>query len=165
MISVRRAKPEDAERLHELIVALAVYEKEPDAVVCTAADLRAQLAAEQPPFECVFADDDGVAVGFALFFSSYSTWRGRPGIYLEDLFVEPEHRGRGIGKRLLSELASLAVQRGCARLEWSVLDWNDLAIDFYRSLGAISRDDWTTFRLTEDALVSLAAGAADVACE
>lgn len=154
---VRVAEAKDAERIHELIVALAVYEKEPDAVVCSADDLRGQLEAGQPPFECLLAELDGVARGFALFFHNYSTWRGRPGLYLEDLFVEPAFRGRGIGKRLLTELARTAVQRGCARMEWSVLNWNDLAIRFYEALGAEARSDWTTYRLSGDALDALAA--------
>jgi GNAT superfamily N-acetyltransferase len=159
MIVVRQAEARDADRIHELIVALAIYEKEPDAVVCTADDLRAQLAADRPPFECLLAEEEGVAHGFALFFHNYSTWRGRPGLYLEDLFVDPAERGKGIGKRLLSELASIAVSRGCARMEWSVLDWNDLAITFYEALGANSRSEWTTYRLTGEPLERLAAGA------
>ena len=157
MIQVRVAEETDAERIFELIVALAVYEKEPDAVVCSAEDLQRQLASERPPFECLLAEVGGVARGFALFFHNYSTWRGKPGLYLEDLFVEPEHRGQGIGKRLLVELAKIAVDRDCARMEWSVLDWNELAIRFYESLGAQARSDWTTYRLTGEPLAALAA--------
>lgn len=157
MLEVRFAVPDDAETIHRFIVELATYEREPQAVVCTPLHLRDQLAAERPPFECLIAEEDGQPRGFALFFSSYSTWRGRSGIYLEDLFVPPEHRGRGIGKRLLVELAKLCGQRGCARLEWSVLDWNQPAIDFYRSLGAVPLAQWTMFRLTDEPLVALAA--------
>jgi GNAT superfamily N-acetyltransferase len=154
-IELRDARPEDAERILALIRALAVYEKEPDAVELDAETLRRQLASDRPPFECVLALDGEDASGFALFFSTYSTWRGRPGIWLEDLFVIPERRGEGIGKRLLSHLAALAVARGCGRLEWSVLDWNEPAIHFYESLGARAMSEWTTHRLDGDALLEL----------
>lgn len=156
MITLRPARPADAETIFGLIEALAVYEKEPEAVVCTAQELRDQMAQEPPPFECLIAELDGEAAGFALFFHNYSTWRGRRGLYLEDLFVRPEHRKKGIGRRLLSALAAVAVERGCARMEWAVLNWNELAIDFYRSLGAGPLDDWTTFRLTGAPLEALA---------
>ncbi len=154
-IELRDARPEDAERILALIEALAVYEKEPDAVEVDAPTLRAQLASDPPPFECVLAVEGDTAVGFALFFSTYSTWRGRPGIWLEDLFVVPERRGEGIGKRLLAHLASLAVARECGRLEWTVLDWNEPAIRFYESLGARAMSEWTTHRLDGDALAAL----------
>ncbi len=160
MIVVRQAEARDAERIHTLIVALAVFEREPDAVVCTPDDLRAQLDSERPPFECLLAEEDGEPRGFALFFQNYSTWRGRPGIYLEDLFVVPEHRGRGIGTLLLSAVASTAVARAAGRLEWAVLDWNERAIRFYETLGAAPLKGWTTFRLTGDALAALARGPA-----
>lgn len=163
MLVVRQAEVSDAARIHALIVALAVYEKEPDAVVCTIADLTEQLSRERPPFECLLAEEWGEARGFALFFHNYSTWRGRAGLYLEDLFVVPEHRGRGIGKRLLSALAHIAVTRDCARLEWAVLAWNEPAIRFYESVGALPMNGWTTFRLTDDALTTLARGPADAA--
>jgi GNAT superfamily N-acetyltransferase len=154
---LRPAGPSDAADIHRLIVDLATYEREPDAVVVTADELRDQLAAERPPFECILAeDDDDAVVGFALFFHNYSTWRGRPGLYLEDLFVDPSARGRGIGKQLLVRLAQLAVERGCARMDWAVLDWNAPAIAFYESLGARAVADWTIFRLTGPALSDLA---------
>ena len=159
MLVVRHAKPKDAARIHELIVALAVYEREPDAVVATVDDLRQQLAADSPPFECLIAEQNGVPCGFALFFYNYSTWRGRPGVYLEDLFVRPEHRSQGIGKRLLSALAHIAKSRDCARMEWAVLDWNKDAIAFYESIGAVPQSAWTTYRLTGEALERLAAEA------
>ncbi|MDC0670869.1 GNAT family N-acetyltransferase [Nannocystis radixulma] len=154
---LRAAGPADAADIFRLIVDLATYEREPDAVVVTVDELRAQLAAERPPFECLLAeDDDGAVVGFALYFHNYSTWRGRPGLYLEDLFVEPSRRGRGIGKQLLVRLAQLAVERGCARMEWAVLDWNTPAIGFYESLGARAVSEWTIFRLTGQELLQLA---------
>ena len=155
-IALRPATPEDAPEIHRLIVALATYEREPDAVVVTSAELAAQLASERPPFECLLAEADGVVVGFALYFHNYSTWRGRAGLYLEDLFVEPAQRGRGIGRKLLIALAAIAVARGCARMEWMVLDWNEPAIAFYRSLGAQAVDGWHVFRVTDTALTDLA---------
>ena len=105
----------------------------------------------------VIAEEDGAPVGFALFFHNFSTWEGKPGVYLEDLYVTPEARGKGVGKRLLAHLAKIAVERDCARLEWSVLDWNDPAISFYRLLGAVPMDEWTVTRVTGDALAKLAA--------
>ncbi len=154
-IVLRPASPEDAPQIHRLIVALATYEREPDAVVVTPATLAAQLASERPPFECLLALAEHEVVGFALYFHNYSTWRGQPGLYLEDLFVEPEQRGRGIGRELLAELARIAVARGCARMEWMVLDWNEPAIAFYRRLGATPFDGWHTFRVTGAALERL----------
>lgn len=156
---LRAAVPDDAAVIHRLIVDLATYEREPAAVVVTPAELREQLAAARPPFECVLAEVDGEAVGFALYFHNYSTWRGRPGLYLEDLFVEPAHRGRGIGKQLLVRLAQIAVERRCARMEWAVLDWNTPAIGFYQSLGARPLSEWTIFRLTDEPLLALARSA------
>ncbi|MBM4356686.1 MAG: GNAT family N-acetyltransferase [Deltaproteobacteria bacterium] len=155
MLSMRMATATDAEQIHAFIVALATYEREPDAVLVTPERLRDQLASARPPFECILAEWSGVPAGFALFFQSYSTWRGKPGIWLEDLFVLPEHRGRGIGRALLERLGVLARDRDCARIEWSVLDWNELAIGFYRRLGALPQDAWTTYRLTGDALAAL----------
>jgi len=155
-IVLRPATAEDAPHIHRLIVALAAYEREPDAVEVTPATLAAQLASERPPFECLLALVEGVVVGFALYFHNYSTWRGRTGLYLEDLFVDPTQRGRGVGRELLAELARIAVARGCARMEWMVLDWNEPAIAFYRRLGAAPVDGWHTFRVTGAALVDLA---------
>lgn len=152
---IRWATPDDAETLHRFISELAAYEKEPDAVEATPASIRAQLEMGQPPFECLVAEGADGPVGFALFFHNYSTWRGRRGLYLEDLYVTPLARGRGHGKALFVALARIAVERGCARMEWSVLDWNTPAIDFYRALGAFPMDGWTTFRLTGDALEGL----------
>jgi GNAT superfamily N-acetyltransferase len=156
MIDIRFATAEDAPTIFALVTALAHYEREPDAVKCSAEDFRLQLAAPAPPFECLLAERDGVALGFALFFHNYSTWRGRRGLYLEDLFVPKEHRGAGIGKALLVRLARVARERDCARMEWAVLDWNEPAIGFYEALGAKPMSDWTTFRLTGTALERLA---------
>lgn len=157
MIAIRAAGPDDAALIHRFVVELAVYEREPDAVEATVDDYRRQLAADRPPFECLIAEIDRRPVGFALFFWNYSTWRGRPGLYLEDLFVPPAERGQGVGKALLARLARRAVERGCARMEWSVLDWNTPAIGFYEALGARSMHEWTTFRLTDGPLAALAA--------
>lgn len=156
---IRLAEPADVPVLLQLVRELAEYEREPDAVRVTPEDLRAQLACARPPFECVVAEWDGAPAGMALFFQNYSTWRGRPGVYLEDLFVRPEFRRRGIGRALLAHLARLARERGCARLEWAVLDWNAPAIAFYRALGAVALDTWTVFRLTDEALDRLARSA------
>lgn len=153
---IRQAKPDDAGVLLRLIVALAKYERAGDQVAVTEAELAEQLAGPTPPFECLIAECDGDAAGFALFFHNYSTWRGRRGLYLEDLFVLEQHRRRGVGGALLAELARVAVRRDCARMEWAVLDWNQPAIDFYRALGAEPLCDWTVFRLTDAALAALA---------
>lgn len=153
---LRAAGPADAAVIFRLIVDLATYEREPDAVVVTPDQLRAQLEADHPPFACLLAEaSDGEVVGFALYFNNYSTWRGRQGLYLEDLYVAPASRGRGIGKQLLVRLAQIAVEHGCARMEWAVLDWNTPAIEFYKKLGAQPMSDWTVFRLTGPALLQL----------
>jgi GNAT superfamily N-acetyltransferase len=136
-----------------------VYERLEHEVVATEADLAAALCGARPYAEVVFACVDGEPVGFALFFHNFSTFLGKPGIYLEDLFVRPQARGLGIGKRLLAWLAQTAVERGCARLDWAVLDWNEPSIGFYLGLGAQRMDEWTTFRLTGAALHALAKGA------
>ena len=156
MVQLRFASPADAETILSFIQALADYEREPSAVETDATTLRQQLAANQPPFECLIAELDSSPVGFALFFQSYSTWRGRPGIWLEDLFVLPQHRGVGVGKALLKQVAAIAHQRRFGRLEWSVLDWNESAIAFYRSLGAEAMNQWTTYRVSDQALSTLA---------
>jgi GNAT superfamily N-acetyltransferase len=153
---IRPAGPDDADAIHELVVALAVYEREPDAVRATPGSLRDQLAAERPPFECLLAEEEGRAVGFALFFPTFSTWEGRPGLYLEDLFVREEARGSGVGRALLARLAQIAVGRGYGRLELAALDWNTPAIGFYERLGGTAMDDWTVFRFTGEALERLA---------
>lgn len=148
-MNLRFATPADAATLHRLITELAVYEREPDAVDVTVPELQAQLASETPPFECLLAEEDGPTVlGFALFFRSYSTWRGRPGLYLEDLFVPEVHRGRGVGRILMERLLGIARERGYGRMEWAVLDWNTDAIGFYEHLGARANTGWTTYRIS-----------------
>ena len=154
---IRFATPRDAETILRFIRELAAYEREPDAVEATVEVLAGQLAEDPPPFECLIAELEGEPVGFALFFGTYSTWRARRGIHLEDLWVTPSARRRGVGRALLSRLAAVAVERGCARLEWAVLDWNELAMRFYRRLGASALDEWTTWRLSDAPLRALAA--------
>ena len=156
-IRIRAATPDDAELVLRFIRELAKYEREPDAVEATAESLRSQMTGPKPPFECLIGEIDGEAQGFALFFQSYSTWRGRTGVYLEDLFVSDHVRGRGLGRALFAAVARLAIVRNAARLEWSVLDWNQPAIDFYRALGAVQMSEWTVFRLTGEALSNLGA--------
>ena len=156
-IRLRPAVPADVPAILELIRGLAEYERLAHEMVATAADLEAALFGPRPAAEVVLAECDGQVAGFALFFVSFSTFLGRPGLYLEDLFVRPDFRGRGIGRRLMTRLAALAVERGYGRFEWSVLDWNRPAIDFYRSLGARPMDGWTVQRVDGEALRALAA--------
>lgn len=153
---IRPAVASDVGELHRLICELAVYEREPDAVEASPDDLRRVLFGEAPSVWAEVAESGGRVVGMALWFLNYSTWTGRNGIYLEDLFVEPAHRGRGLGRALLATLARRCVERGYTRLEWSVLDWNSPAIEFYRAMGARAQDGWTVHRLQGDALRSLA---------
>jgi GNAT superfamily N-acetyltransferase len=155
-VSVRAATAADMPLVLAFIRELAVYERLEHQVVATEADLTTALFGARPYAEVVFACLDGREVGFALFFHNFSTFLGKPGIYLEDLFVRPESRGRGVGKRLLAWLAALALERGCARLDWAVLDWNEPSIGFYKGLGAVALDDWMTMRLTGEALERLA---------
>jgi GNAT superfamily N-acetyltransferase len=161
---IRPATPADIPEILALIRELADYEKEPASAVATHADLHRALFGTSDVdgkgagiAECLLAEQGGAIGGFALFFMNFSTWTGKPGIYLEDLFVRPALRGHGLGKALLVILAQIAVQRGCARMEWSVLDWNTPAIEFYRSLGAVAMDGWTVNRVTGPALQRLAA--------
>lgn len=158
-MALRRATEADLDTIIELIHGLAEYEREPDAVRLDRETFRQHLFGPRPYAEVILAETDaGASAGFALFFHNFSTWEGKPGIYLEDLFVRPEFRGHGYGKALLVELARLAVERGCARLEWAVLDWNEPSIQFYKALGARPQDEWTTYRVTGEALTALAAG-------
>jgi GNAT superfamily N-acetyltransferase len=154
--TIRFGRPDDVPTIFSLIKGLADYERLADDVVGTEDLLREHLFGARPYIETLLAEADGRAVGFALFFHNYSTFLTRPGIYLEDLFVLPEERGRGYGKALLTALGRLAVERGCGRLEWSVLDWNEPSIQFYRSLGAVGLDEWTVNRVTGDALKKMA---------
>ncbi len=156
---IRAATAADTPVIARLIRALAEYERLSDRVIFDEAELRQNLFGPRPYAEVLLAEDAGAVVGFALFFHNFSTFIGRPGIYLEDLFVEPEHRGRGHGKALLAALAKLAVARSCGRLEWAVLDWNEPSIRFYRSLGAAPNEGWLPYRLAGPALEALAGAA------
>jgi GNAT superfamily N-acetyltransferase len=151
-VTIRPAAPDDVELIYSLIVELATYERAPEQVVGTPEMLRRELFGERPSCEALIAELDGDQVGFALFHGTFSTWECRAGIWLEDLYVPPEHRRHGIGRALLSELARITVQRGCARLEWTALDWNTPALDFYAKLGAQRLSDWQQHRLSGDAL-------------
>lgn len=153
---VRSATADDVGLILEFIEGLAHYEKLSHEVVADEERLRRTLFSDRPAAEVLIAECDGEAAGFALFFHNYSTFLARPGLYLEDLYVRPELRGRGVGRRLLSRLASIAVERECGRFEWSVLDWNEPAIRFYENLGAKAMDGWTVFRVTGEALSRLA---------
>jgi GNAT superfamily N-acetyltransferase len=153
---IERATERDVPLILELIKGLAVYEKLAHEVTATEAGLRDTLFGARPAAEVIIGYAGDTPAGFALFFPNYSTFLGKPGLYLEDLFVLPEWRGHGFGRALLTELARIAVARGCGRFEWSVLDWNEPAIGFYKNLGAKMMDGWSIFRVTGDALTKLA---------
>jgi GNAT superfamily N-acetyltransferase len=157
MLNIRPAKPADVPVILRFIRELATYEREPDAVVATEADLLRDGFGPAPRFWALIAEFDGEPAGFALYFTSYSTWRGHHGIRLEDLYVTPVLRGKGIGKALLARLARIAVEQGCPRLEWDVLDWNAPAIAVYERIGAKIMAEWRIMRLSGDALTTLAA--------
>ncbi len=152
---IRNATKEDAPLVLDYIKRLATYEKMLDEVEATE-ELMIKNVFEKKYAEVVIGELDGKPVGFALFFHNYSTFVGKPGLYLEDVFVDVEHRGKGFGKKLLAHLAQIAVERDCGRMEWSVLDWNEPSINFYKSLGAVPMDEWTVFRLAGDSLKDLA---------
>jgi GNAT superfamily N-acetyltransferase len=154
--TIRAANRADVGVILGFIRALAVYEREPDAVKATEDDLLRDGFGDNPYFACLIAEQDGVPAGFAFYFFDYSTWLGQPGIYLEDLFVHPEFRGLGIGKALLQRVAAIAVERNCGRLKWQVLDWNTPAIDFYSAMGAEFMDTWRNVRLSGESLRRLA---------
>jgi GNAT superfamily N-acetyltransferase len=156
---IRPARPEDGQLLVNLVRELAVYEKLEQHARATPDDFRRHLFGPRPAAEAAVAEVEGEPIGFALWFSTFSTFRGQPGLYLEDIFVKPGFRGRGIGKGLLAAVARRAVERGCGRLEWSVLDWNAPAIGFYRSLGARPMDEWTVYRIDDEPLRRLAEAA------
>ena len=156
--TIRPATPADVETILGFIKGLAAFEKEPDAVKATLEDLRRDGFGKQPKFEVLIAELDGEPVGFALFFPTYSTWEGRPGIYLEDLFVAEHARGQGLGRKLMAALAAIAVARGCRRLELSVLHWNPTR-EFYHHLGMAHMQEWLPYRLAGEALQALAAEA------
>jgi len=153
---IRPARVEDVPLILELIRDLATYERAPKEVIATEEQLVAVLFGEKPVAEVLLAFEGKSPVGFAVFFHNFSTWLGRPGLYLEDLFVKPEKRGKGYGRALLVDLAKIARDRGCGRMEWAVLNWNEPAIKFYRALGAEPLNEWTVFRLTRDEIASLA---------
>lgn len=156
MITIRNAVEADVPLILEFIRALAEYERLADEVAATEADIRAALFGPRPYAEVMIASFDHVPAGFALFFHNFSTFVGKPGLYLEDLFVKPEFRGHGLGFALLRHLAQIAIERDCGRVEWAVLDWNEPSIRFYQKIGAIPKDEWTIFRLTGDAISALA---------
>lgn len=156
MLHIRPAEAGDIPLIIELIRELAEYEREPDKAMATDDDIRRDGFSDSPKFRVVIAEWEGQAAGFALFFYNYSTWLGRAGLYLEDLFVRPSFRGRGIGKGLLTHLAKIAVEEGCGRFEWQVLNWNTPALEFYRALGASVLDEWRTMRITGEPLRKLA---------
>jgi GNAT superfamily N-acetyltransferase len=153
---IRPARVEDVPIILELIRDFATYERAPNEVTATEEQLADVLFGKRPTAEVLLAFEGKSPVGFAVFFHNFSTWLGRPGLYLEDLFVKPEKRGKGYGRALLAELAKIAQDRGCGRMEWAVLDWNEPAIKFYRALGAKPMDEWTVFRLTRDGITRLA---------
>ena len=160
-LNLRPATPADVPQILAFIRDLATYEREPDAVHATEADLLRDGFGSTKRFDCIIADiaeaDTTIPAGFALYFHNYSTWRGHAGIYLEDLYVSPEHRGKGIGKALLPRVAAIAVAEGCPRYEWAVLDWNQPSIDFYHSLGAVMKSEWKGMQVSGHALTALAA--------
>ena len=162
---IREATAADAAQILEFIRALAAFERAPDAVTATEEGLIRDGFGPNPFYRCLIADYDGQPAGFAFYFFNYSTWVGRPGIYVEDLFVLPQFRRLGIGRALLKQVAAIAVESGCQRLQWEVLDWNAPAIDFYRAIGAEFLDEWRNVRLSGEALNALATcGGADGAC-
>jgi len=154
---IREAKMDDVEAIHQLIIELAIYEKEPDAVIASVRDIRENLFGENPVAFCHVAEVDGQVVGIAIWFLNYSTWLGKAGLYLEDLFIKPEFRGSGLGLKLMKTLAQLCVDRGYERFQWWVLDWNEPSINFYKSIGAEAMEEWTVYRLSGSALKSFAA--------
>src|SRR5256714_8691410 len=155
---IRPACLEDVPIILQLIRDLATYERAPHQVTATEEQLVDVLFGKRPAAEVLLAFEGQLPIGFAVFFHNFSTWLGRPGLYLEDLFVKPDKRGKGYGRAVLVELARIARDRGCGRMEWAVLDWNEPAIKFYRSLGAKPMDEWTVFRLTRDEIAKLADG-------
>lgn len=155
-LDIRPASPADIPEILAFIRELAEYERAPEQAVAKPDDLLRDGWGKEPKFRVVIAEWQGAAAGFALFFYNYSTWQGRPGLYLEDLFVRPAFRGKGIGKALLVHLADIAVRENCGRFQWQVLDWNTPSIDFYKSLGAVVMQEWLTMRVEGDALEKLA---------
>ena len=152
---IRYARSEDIPRILQLIKDLAVYEKAPHEAIATEQQLQESIFAPSPHAFCHVVEFEGEVIGISIWFLNYSTWLGKPGIYLEDLFVDPAHRGKGFGLALLKELAKICIERGYERLQWWVLDWNRPSIDFYLSLGAVAMDEWTVYRMSGEALKKL----------
>ncbi|MGR7072261.1 N-acetyltransferase family protein [Klebsiella aerogenes] len=155
-ITIRQARADDASAIYNMIYELAVYEKAPQEVVTTPEEIRETLFGDDSKTEALICEIDGKTAGYAVFFTSYSTWLGRNGIYMEDLYISPDYRGQGAGRALLKTIARYAVARRCGRLEWSVLDWNLPAIDFYLSIGAAAQSEWVRYRLDGEALLKFA---------
>ena len=155
---IREAQASDAQAIHQLIYELAVYEKAADEAIATIEDIERSLFRQNPVAYAHVAEVDGAIVGTAIWFLNYSTWLGKPGIYLEDLYVKPEFRGSGIGKGFMKRLSEICVERGYERFQWWVLDWNEPSINFYKSIGAVAMDEWTVFRLSGTALKEFAEG-------
>ncbi|WP_027858688.1 GNAT family N-acetyltransferase [Marinobacterium jannaschii] len=155
-VLIRPAEKKDAALILGFITELAIYEKAEDEVKASVADIEQSLFAESATARALVCEQDGEAIGYAVYFYNYSTWQGCNGLYLEDLYISPEKRGGGAGKAMLQRLAAIAVENGCGRFEWSVLDWNQPAIDFYQSLGARPQDEWVKYRLDGEALLALA---------
>ena len=154
---IRYATKEDVPRIHQLIKDLAEYEKAPLEANATLEQIEESLFSQHPVAYCHVAEDNGLVVGIYIWFLNYSTWVGKPGIYLEDLYIDPAHRGKGFGLAFLKELARICIERDYERLQWWVLDWNEPSIEFYKSLGAVPMDEWTVYRVSGDALKKLAA--------
>ncbi|MDX2417041.1 MAG: GNAT family N-acetyltransferase [Xanthomonadales bacterium] len=155
-IAIRPASAEDSALILRFITELAIYEKAEDAVIATESDIKNTLFSEDSTTSAVICEIDRQAVGFAVYFFNYSTWLGKHGLYLEDLYVSPQYRGAGAGKALLKHLAQVALSNHCGRFEWSVIDWNEPAIGFYKSIGAQAQEEWVSYRLTGKALTALA---------
>lgn len=155
-MQIRSARPEDADEIVALIYELALYEKAPQEAKATREDILATFFCDDPKVFCEIVEVDGAIAGCAIWFLNYSTWQGKHGIYLEDLFVRPQYRGRGFGKSLLQHLAAICEKNGYGRFQWWVLDWNSPSIEFYKSLGAVAMDEWTVYRVSGDALTDLA---------
>jgi len=152
---IRFARKDDVPRIHALIKDLAVYEKAADEAKATIEQIEETIFGKNPHAYCHVAEVDGEVVGISIWFLNYSTWLGKPGIYLEDLYVDPAHRGKGLGLALLKELGAICIERGYERLQWWVLDWNEPSIELYKSLGAVPMDEWTIYRVTGEALKKL----------
>ena len=157
-MEIRSARREDADEIVALIYELALYEKAPEEAKATREDILATFFSDQPKVFCEIVEVDGAIAGLAIWFLNYSTWQGKHGIYLEDLFIRPHYRGAGHGKALLQHLAAICEERGFGRFQWWVLDWNQPSIDFYKAKGAVAMDEWTTYRVTGDALRKLGGG-------